>query len=192
MNICIYGAASRTIDDKYKTATEELGYLLAKRGHNLVFGGGDGGLMGAAARGFRRGNAGKIVGIAPRFFDVDGIIYEDCTEVIFTGSMYERKMRFIDISDAFITVPGGIGTFDEFFENITLRSLARHDKPMVLYNEFGYYDKFIDMLQYAEKENFVDFFGDKLYRSFTEPEPLIDYIENCSREYFDRIHFKAK
>ncbi len=91
-----------------------LGKKLAERGHTLVlFGAGARGLMGAAARGASAGN-GEIVGVAPTFFNVDGIIYGKCTELIRTETMRERKQIMEDRSDAFIMVPGGIGTFEEF------------------------------------------------------------------------------
>lgn len=90
MNICIYGASSAELKKIYYEKTEELGRLIGKRGHGLVFGGGKEGLMGAAARGVDR-EKGYILGIAPRFFDKPGVLYEHCTEFIFTENMRERK-----------------------------------------------------------------------------------------------------
>lgn len=90
MNICIYGASSAELKKIYYEKTEELGQLMGKRGHGLVFGGGKDGLMGAAARGVDR-EKGYILGIAPRFFDQPGVLYEHCTEFIFTENMRERK-----------------------------------------------------------------------------------------------------
>ena len=90
MNICIYGASSAELKKIYYEKTEELGQLMGKRGHGLVFGGGKEGLMGAAARGVDR-EKGYILGIAPRFFDQPGVLYEHCTEFIFTENMRERN-----------------------------------------------------------------------------------------------------
>ena len=106
MKICIYGAASPTIDRFYIQKVEELGKILAERGHSLVFGGGGNGLMGAAARGFRDGK-GKIVGVIPKFFDEEGVeaICDFCDDLIFTENMRERKQIMEDNSDAFIVVP---------------------------------------------------------------------------------------
>ena len=115
MNICIYGASSAELKKIYYEKTEELGRLMGKRGHGLVFGGGKEGLMGAAARGVDR-EKGYILGIAPRFFDQPGVLYEHCTEFIFTENMRERKHLLESRSDATIVVPGGIGTYEEFFE----------------------------------------------------------------------------
>ena len=105
----------------------------------LVFGGGAQGMMGAAARGVRDGG-GSIIGVAPDFFDVDGVLFPDCTEFIYTKTMRERKQILEDSSDAFIITPGGFGTLDEFFEILTLKQLERHNKAIVVLNVAGYYD----------------------------------------------------
>ena len=114
MNICVYGASSSTIAKSYINPTEELGEKMAKRGHNLVYGAGALGLMGAAARGVLRGG-GKIIGVAPAFFKVDGVLFDECDEMIYTDTMRERKGIMEEKSDAFIMTPGGLGTYDEFF-----------------------------------------------------------------------------
>ena len=136
MNICIYGASSAELKKIYYEKTEELGQLMGKRGHGLVFGGGKEGLMGAAARGVDR-EKGYILGIAPRFFDQPGVLYEHCTEFIFTENMRERKHLLESRSDATIVVPGGIGTYEEFFEILTLKQLERHNKAIVVLNVAG-------------------------------------------------------
>ena len=102
--------------------------------------------MGAAARGVAAEN-GYILGIAPRFFDQPGVLYEKCTEFIFTENMRERKKLLEEKSDATIVAPGGIGTYEEFFEIFTLKSLKRIDRPIVLYNIDGYYDKMKALLE---------------------------------------------
>ena len=94
MNICVYGAASARLEEIYYKKTQELGALMGKQGHGLVFGGGATGMMGAAARGVHSEN-GYILGIAPRFFDQPGVLYEHCTEFIFTETMREREMNYI-------------------------------------------------------------------------------------------------
>ena len=139
MNICIYGASSAQLEQIYYDKTEELGKMMAKRGHGLVFGGGATGMMGSAARGVDV-EGGYILGIAPRFFDKPGVLYQNCSEFIFTETMRERKILLVDRSDATIVTPGGIGTYEEFFEILTLKSLHRLDRPIVLYNINGYYE----------------------------------------------------
>ena len=142
MRICVYGAASPTIDKSYIEAVEKMGKEMVLRGHSLVFGGGGNGLMGAAARGVRS-EGGKILGVIPKFFDEEDIeaICDFCDELIQPNTMRERKQIMEDNSDAFIVVPGGIGTFEEFFEILTLKQLCRHNKPIAIYNINGYYDE---------------------------------------------------
>ena len=142
MKICVFGAASPTIDKEYIQQVEILGEELAKRGHSLVFGGGGNGLMGAVARGVRAQN-GYILGVVPEFFEDEDIekLYHDCDERIETKTMRERKQTMEDNADAFIIVPGGIGTFEEFFEILTLKQLCRHTKPIAIYNVLNYYDE---------------------------------------------------
>ena len=141
MNICVFGAASDRIDASYIAAVEALGQEMARRGHALVFGAGANGLMGAAARGVHQGG-GTIYGVIPSFFRDEKIeaIFENCTELIFTETMAERKSKMEDLADAFLIVPGGIGTFEEFFQVLTLKQLGRHTKPIAIFDINGYYE----------------------------------------------------
>lgn len=176
MNICVYGASSRSIDREYILAGERLGKLLAERGHGLVFGGGSGGLMGAVAQG-ARGKSGKIIGIAPSFFNVDGILYDSCTELIYTETMRERKQKMEDMSEAFIMTPGGIGTFEEFFEVLTLRQLGRHKKPIAVLNTNGYYNALLELIETAINGSFMTEENRKLFFVAESPEDVLDYLE---------------
>ncbi len=179
MKICIFGAASAHIDEKYIQKTEELGFLLAKRGHSLVFGAGATGLMGAAARGFKRGG-GKILGVIPQFFKDEGVevIYGECDELIYTQTMSERKMRMEDEADAFIIVPGGIGTFEEFFEVLTLKQLGRHKKAIAIYNIENYYDDLEKFMQSVAERKFITFKCYEMYSYFNDGESIADYLES--------------
>ena len=178
MRICVYGAASPTIDAEYIRKVEELGREMARRGHSLVFGGGANGLMGAAARGIRDGG-GKIVGVIPKFFDDDKVeaICDFCDELVFTETMRQRKQIMEDRADAFIVAPGGIGTFEEFFEILILKQLCRHNKPIAVYNVMGYYNELNDVLEQAIKKNFIRENCSDLYKITSDPEELLRYIE---------------
>ncbi len=114
MVICLYGASSQDIHPDYFSGVEAFGRQMGLRGHALLFGGGDKGLMGAAARGVK-GAEGRVIGVAPRFFNVDGVLYPHCDEFFYTDTMRQRKQILEDKADAFVAVPGGIGTFDELF-----------------------------------------------------------------------------
>ena len=141
MKICVFGASSAHIDEIYIKKVEELGERLAKKGHSLVFGAGGTGLMGAAARGFKRGG-GHIHGVVPTFFRDEGVeqLYNECDEITYTQTMRERKAIMEDLADIFVIVPGGIGTFEELFEVLTLKQLNQHDKGIVIFDIDGYYD----------------------------------------------------
>ena len=190
MRICVYGAASDTIDNKYITATEILGEELAKRGHDLVFGAGGNGLMGAAARGFRKGNA-HIIGVIPKFFEEEGVeaICDFCDELIMPETMRERKQIMEDYADAFVIVPGGIGTYEEFFEILTLKQLCRHKKPIAVYNIFEFYNEMNAAMLSAIEKEFIKDNCKKLYYISDDLTKIIDYIETpmlgeYSHEYF--------
>ena len=190
MNICVYGASSNEIDAAYIRAGETLGYAMAKRGHGLVFGGGQKGLMGAAARGMTKGG-GTIIGVAPRFFDVEGVLYQQCAEFIFTDTMRERKAIMEERSDAFIMSPGGIGTFEEFFEILTLRQLGRHEKGIAVLNTKGYYEPLRQMLEQAIQQGFLRPECRGLYAFFEDPEELLDYLEKGPEKIVDPTKLRS-
>ena len=177
MRICIFGASGTEIDKSYITATEQLGKTLAAKGHSLVFGGGKNGLMGAAARGFKSEN-GAIVGVAPEFFRNTGVLYDGCTEFVWTASMRDRKEYMEDNADAFIVTPGGIGTYEEFIEVLTLKQLARHTKPIALFNVNGYFNPLVALFEQNIKDGFVRPQTNDLFKLTADANELIYYIEN--------------
>ena len=176
MDICVFGAASSTIDAAYLRDGRELGSELARRGHTLIFGGGAGGLMGAVASGVTEAG-GKCLGVVPSFLDVDGALYKNCTELIYTETMRDRKQTMEERSDAFVMTPGGIGTYEEFMEILTLRHLGRHEKPIAVLNTKGYFNGLNAMLQNAAVEGFLPEKDLRLYRCFDRPKDLLDYLE---------------
>lgn len=183
MKICVFGAASAHIDKIYIEQTEKLCEQLAKRGHSLVFGAGATGLMGAAARGFKKGG-GKITGVIPEFFRDEKIesIYEECDEIVYTKTMSERKAIMEDRADAFIITPGGVGTFEEFFEVLTLKQLGRHGKAMVLFNTEGYYDELEKFMESVTEKKFITFKCYELYETFDSIDKTVEYLENYKPE----------
>lgn len=178
MRICVFGAASPTIDPSYIEAVEKLGEEMVLRGHSLVFGGGANGLMGACARGVHS-KGGYILGVIPKFFEHESVeaVFEECNELITPDTMRQRKQIMEDNADAFIVVPGGIGTFEEFFEILTLKQLCRHTKPIAVYNINGYYNEISVVLDEAIKKNFVHENCVELYKITDNLNALLDYIE---------------
>ena len=177
MNICVYGSASNLIDPTFIAAGEQLGEIIAKHNHSLVFGGGAEGMMGAVARGVEN-FGGKIIGISPTFFKVDGVLFDRCTEFYFTETMRERKKLLEEKSDAFLVSPGGIGTYDEFFEILSLRQLGRHNKPIVLFNVNGYFDPILEMLKLTAEKNFMKEINLSLVFVTDNSLEAISYFEN--------------
>ncbi len=178
MKICVYGAASPTIDKIYIQKVEVMGKEMAVRGHSLVFGGGGNGLMGAAARGVREAK-GHITGVIPKFFEDESVeeICSFCDVLIKPDTMRERKQIMEDNSDAFIVVPGGIGTYEEFFEILTLKQLCRHNKPIAIYNIDGYYDELNAAMNSAIKKNFIRDNCSELFLVTDDLDKLFKYIE---------------
>ncbi len=178
MRICVFGAASPTIDPEYIEKVEQLGKEMARRGHSLVFGAGAHGLMGAAARGVRDGG-GYILGVVPKFFDEADVeeLCDFCDELIRPDTMRQRKQIMEDNCDAFIVAPGGIGTFEEYFEILTSKQLCRHNKPIALYNIRGYYNELEQAMEAAIKKNFIRENCLDLYKVTDDPEELLSYIE---------------
>ena len=183
MNICVYGAASNDIGERFLSPGETLGRKLAERGHSLIFGGGNTGMMGAAARGMHE-RGGRIIGVAPSFFNVDGVLYPYCDEIIYTETMRQRKQKMEDMSDGFIVTPGGVGTFEEFFEILTLKQLRRLSKPIAILNLNNYYDPMLSMLRHAAETNFMSENNFRLFFVTDEIEQALDYMEHPEEANF--------
>ena len=175
MNICVYAASGRELDNIYYEEAVRLGRLMAAEGHCLIFGGGSEGLMGACAKGVKEAG-GRVIGIAPRFFDEPGVLYKDCDEFIYTDTMRERKQLMEQMADAFIMLPGGIGTFEEFFEILTLKQLGRHSKPIAILNTAAYYSPMVAMLEHTARQRFMNEKCLELYKLFELPE---DAVAHC-------------
>lgn len=183
MKICIYGSASEEIDAEYKETAFRFGADMAEHGHELIFGGGNNGLMGSTARGVKSGG-GKMTGIAPEFFrDVDGELYQECDELILTPSMNERKALLKKMSDAFVILPGGIGTYDEFFDTLVSVSLGMDaGKKVAILNVKGYYDNLRALLLDMVRQGFMSEEKTELYRFFDDEPELLTYLEETSSE----------
>jgi len=186
MNICVYGAACEDIAEIYHNAACDLGRAIAKAGCGMVFGGGKYGLMGSAAKGAKSVN-GYVIGVAPKFFKPDGVLFENCDEFIYTETMRERKQTMEDLSAAFVVMPGGIGTFEEFLEILTLKQLKQHSKPIFVLDTNGYYADMRRMLDHAREEGFIP--GERstltqtdcrtslpLVEFYSDPQELISHL----------------
>ena len=137
--LAVYCGSASPEDPRYVQLAYDVGAELAGRGIGLVYGGGRLGLMGAAARGAKEAG-GEVIGIIPESLVRAEVANHDCDELVTVSGMHERKQRFTDLSDGFITIPGGVGTMDELWEAISWSQLGYHAKPVGLLNAFGFYD----------------------------------------------------
>ena len=154
MNICVFGASYENIAQIYKDETYKLGKALAEKGCDLVYGGGQYGLMGTTAKGFAAGN-GKVIGIAPKMFLGSDVLYPQCDEMIITDDLQQRKDKMIQMADVFVVVPGGLGTYDEMFEVLIDNQLGYIKKDVIIFNVNGYFDAMIEVLQHTLDEGFM-------------------------------------
>ena len=187
MNICVFCASSEKIDKSYLQAGEEFGEALAERNHTLVFGAGKYGVMGAVARGHRR-KGGKAIGVIPTFFDDMDVMFQDC-EIISTETMRERKSIMEDKSDVFVIMPGGIGTFEEFFEVLTLKQLGRHEKPVIIYNVNGFYDSMLSMLDLVIEERFMADKCRNLFKVCDTAGEIFAYLNDYAPFMYNKYEF---
>ena len=166
--------------EDYYTAAEELGEKAAEKGWAVVYGGGKGGVMGRIAKGVTS-KGGELIGVAPTFMESRDVLYDKCTEFIFTKDMRERKRAMAERADAFIVMPGGFGTLEEFFEIVTEKTLGLSTKPIAVVNIRGIYDEMVAMAKHMQKEAFLNqLCFDSFYVAKTVDE-AIDFIEKDSK-----------
>lgn len=152
--ICVFCGSSPGGNPAYRDAAEALGRLLAREGLGLVYGGAGIGLMGAVA-GAALAAGGEVIGVIPRALEAKEIAHPGLSALHVVGSMHERKALMAGLADGFVALPGGMGTFDEFFEVVTWAQLGIHVKPCGLLNVAGYYDRLTGFLDHAVAEGFV-------------------------------------
>ena len=176
MKVCIFGASSNRLRQEYFDAARQLGRCLAQHGDTVVFGGGADGLMGACAAGAKE-CGGRLTGIAPKLFDEPGFLLRDCDELILTETMAERKEQMLRLSDAFVALPGGIGTMDEFFETVTLKQLGLLNGPLILLNTAGFYGTLLRMLEQMAEEGFLSRACLELLQVCETPEQVLEALQ---------------
>jgi uncharacterized protein (TIGR00730 family) len=152
--ICVFTGAAAGISPAYSEDAFQLGQIIAARGFGLVYGGGRKGLMGSVADGVIAGN-GYVTGIIPKFLENVEMGHRGITDLHVIDTMHERKAMMYDLSDAFIIMPGGLGTLDETMEIITWRQLGLHNKPIIIANLNGYWDPMLRMFQNIIDQGFM-------------------------------------
>ena len=152
--LAVYCGSATPEDPIYIETARHVGRTLAERGIGVVYGGGRLGLMGAVAAGALEAG-GEVIGVIPEALAGSEVANRDCTELFTVGGMHERKQRFTDLSDGFVTIPGGVGTMDELWEAVSWSQLGYHTKPVGLLNAFGFYDHLIAFNRHMAEVGFV-------------------------------------
>jgi hypothetical protein len=152
--ICVYCASGEGRGPAYVAAAEELGRRIADAGHGLVYGGGNVGLMGAVSRSVKR-HGGRVTGIIPHFLVTKEKLSGDLDDAVLVDDMHQRKMQMFERADAFVALPGGIGTLEELVEQMTWAQLGRHGKPIVIADIGGFWRPLMDLLAHMRMEGFI-------------------------------------
>ena len=189
--ICVFCGSSPGAHKDYALAAEKLGRMLAEKNIGLVYGGGSVGLMGIIARAALK-HGGEVTGVIPEALARRGVGLKELKNLKIVPSMHERKALMAKLSDAFIAMPGGIGTLEEFFEVLTWTQLGIHTKPCALFNVRNYYGHMTDFLDHAVKEDFVE----KEHRDMVivedDPEKLLESIAAFKPPTKDKVKWALK
>lgn len=174
--VCVYAGSNPGVDPAHADAARALGTLLARQGTGLVYGGGRVGLMGVVADAVLAAG-GEAVGIIPHGLDRREVAHRDLTELVVVGSMHERKALMAERSDAFVALPGGLGTIEELVEAATWTQLGIHRKPIGLLDSAGYWEPFHAFLEHAVAAGFVRPEHRRAIVRDEDPEPLLALLE---------------
>ena len=177
--MCVYCGSSNQVAEKWLECARDMGRLLAARGIDVVFGGGQVGLMGALADAALAAG-GRVYGVIPeKLFELE-LGHRGVTELEDVQTMHQRKYRMAELSDAFVALPGGWGTLEEIFEVTTWTQLGYHTKPVGLLNAHGYYDPMLTFLENAADEAFIRPPHRGLLQHATLPGDLLERLASCA------------
>jgi uncharacterized protein (TIGR00730 family) len=173
--VCVFCGSSAGTNAAYQNVARALGVTLARRGLGLVFGGGSIGLMGILATAMLQAG-GEVIGVIPRALMAKEIAHAGVTDMRVVGSMHERKALMVELADAFVALPGGYGTLEEFCEVLTWAQLGLHRKPCGLLNVNGYYNLFSAQLDHFVTEGFLTALNRSLVLEHHDPEQLLHLL----------------
>jgi uncharacterized protein (TIGR00730 family) len=171
-SLCVYCGSRPGVDPAFLALAEQVGRWIGQHQGQLVYGGGRSGLMGCVAHATLAAG-GRVVGVIPKALVEREFANHDCTELHVVDTMHERKRLMAERADAFLALPGGIGTFEEFFEVWTWRQLGYHDKPIGLLNASGYYDGLLTFLKQSVAQQFMNPWQMELIREGSDLESLL-------------------
>lgn len=173
--ICVYCGSAADVAQSYKNAAALLGRLAGEQGIEIVYGGGRVGLMGLVADAALAAG-GKVTGIIPRHIVEMEVAHRTLSELIVVETMHQRKRMMVDRSDAFVILPGGLGTLDEAFEILTWKQLQLHDKPIVIANIDGYWDPLLALVRHGVDGGFIRPRHAGLFTEVTEIDTLLPIL----------------
>ena len=176
-SLCVYCGSRPGAEPAYAAAAQLVGRWIAQHKGQLVYGGGHNGLMGLMADACLEAG-GRVIGVIPQALVDKEFAHTGCTQLHVVANMHERKRIMAEHADAFLALPGGIGTFEEFFEVWTWRQLGYHDKPVGLLNLNGYYDSLLVFLESSVKQGFMSRWQMQLIENGAEPEALLKSLVN--------------
>src|SRR3990167_2367199 len=171
-NICVFCGSSLGTNAIYTEAAKQLGKTIVSHGMGLVYGGGSIGLIVVIADAVLK-EKGEVIGVIPHALSSKEFAHPGLTELRMVSSMHERKAMMAELSDAFIAMPGGFGTFDEFFEIVTWAQLGLHAKPIGLLNVDGYFDLLLEFISHVLQERFINEDHHRLITTSDNPEKLL-------------------
>ena len=177
--ICVFCGSNAGARPAYQQSAQTIGRLLCRRGIELVYGGGHIGLMGSVADACLN-EGGRVIGVIPQALADKEVAHSGLTELRIVSSMHERKSVMADLSDAFLALPGGYGTWEEFFEVLTWSQLGIQRKACAILNVNGYYDPLLEMADKALSEGFVREVHRDLLLADVAPERLLDRLSDCA------------
>ncbi len=175
-SICVFCGSSPGNKTTFEFSARELGLNIGLHKINLVYGGGQNGLMGAVANGALK-NGGKVIGVIPRHLVEREKGHKGLTDLIVVENMYERKRKMIDLADAFVVLPGGVGTLDETFEILTYKQLGIHNKPIILLDVENYWKGFNDILNTTIHFGFTSPTIKNLYQIVFSPNEVFSFLD---------------
>lgn len=175
--ICVFAGSNPGGNEEYRSKAKDLGKYMAENGYRLVYGGSKLGLMGEIANTILE-NGGEVVGVMPKGLFAGEVVHRELTELIEVGGMHERKAKMSELSDGFIAMPGGFGTYEELFEVLCWAQIGIHKKPIGLYNINGYFEPMMQMVKYSIQEGFSNESHLKLIHSSSYPEELIQLMSS--------------
>lgn len=175
LSVCVYCGSRTGLDPAFESIAHSVGTLIGQRGWRLVYGGGNAGLMGVVANAALAAGA-EAIGVIPQSLMVRELGHPGLHELHVVDTMHQRKQLMAERADAFLALPGGIGTFEELFEVWTWRQLGYHDKPIGLLNANGYYDQLLGFLSHSTAQGFLSTEQQALLQVSTDPASLLDRL----------------